>query len=165
MSFHVEVLDQASPNLAPLLTIWRHVSGENLASEQDRARQPDVERFASLAASLEAGESTLAFTWKHVSPSVLVVAETPAVLAFLAAVGNCSATVSPYECGGKSIALVSAPAESWRVAVAQGTASSHRMLSELFSELYRSFSRRGYASLWRDYAISTQHGRLLLEQK
>lgn len=163
MKFLIEVLESRAPLVTPLLTIWQHVAGESLAKEQDRQRQSDPERFASLVESLHAGGSTLATDFKHNWITALVAAERRLLCELLAEVDGV-ATIAPEEYGGKCIALISAGADQWRDVVVT-CLSEDPPLGDLVADLYRSLCKHGYASMWRDYSAKTTSGRLSLEHK
>lgn len=166
MYFAVEVLDCPPPDPSPLLAAFQAAFNESLSREQDKLRQSAPERFASLVESLRRGESQAQLSdWKHLSATVLMCADATLLLATVEVIPGATATIGPVTPGSPIIAIVTAPAASWRDAVTRGLADEWPVVTNIFTELYKSFCKRGYAAMWRDFTATTVNGRLLLEHK
>lgn len=166
MSRHVaEVLDCPPPVLTPLFALYEQDAGESLVREQDKAGVKEPDRFASLVSSLRAGGSSTnidADAWKHLSVTVLFESQPIAIVAVNDRV-NGATTFAPSTNG--VIALVTASAAAWRDAISGGVNDARPSIGAIFSDLYRKFCLRGYASLWKEFSAKTVGGRLLLEHK
>ena len=168
-TFLVDVLDCQAPDLSPVLTAFQTAFGESMSRELDRGPKKEaVERFASLVTSMqEGGGATHASpdAWRHVNVSVMLILEPVAMLAVVESIPGVIVALAPFQMGQPAIALLTSDAVTWRDSIAASAADPRMSVAAVFGEMYRSFCRRGYASLWADFKATTSNGRLLLAHK
>lgn len=167
MPVEVVLISNPAIDFDTLLSIAHEAMGRNIADAADASPRimTDAEKFLSCLAALrdenrdDNGTITSVITpliapdlLRHVSFSILVIAEEHDLLAILEIASSMTFVRTETTAPGVSIAVVTGTLAQWKYAVVSGTDDRVSSVARTcYSKILLLFDRAGLTSVWNDY--------------